>query len=716
MAELDAKVQPEQDPNWMFFSRPGSENPKGNEGMKELAQGVDKAFVGGLDFADKAMEQHVQNTVFDVEQKNRMDFISTAQGLKNDSSVSPGKQEDILSGNNLSNAPPAVQTAVQKVQTVSQARDAGKVDKFGYFQRVIPELQAVRAQYPGYRHVVDQALGNNANAEMNTMVQELNRRDSEAREDGRRQLSEVTSMGKEGLLGPNWPQAVMALQNGKADYATIMKQSAPFVARAYEAKAAMQSKEIYEWNEVQTKQNVGSDADKQFRSIAAGQMIWPNVASGNGGVASGQSAQQNMNRLGEMINTNKIDPVEAEARARQLDLSEQQTRQSMWEMANKPYANGKSMVDILGAEGVKARIEANLQPWQAYKSMVGKPETYAMADSLLNNIKATNQGDEWAAMNDKQTGQMTRNMQVLKTTMGEQAMPFVMENLMGGDLQGYAKALQQRQLTNIWGGQPDADGHAPSVGAETAYMKAKGISTPTSYTGLIDQVDNMNNKKTPVSTKLNIAKAFFADSDSNRNFISNFSSSTYDGRRWHNGAEDIFSKLASPQTARQIMELKDAGLAKDYQNTLDVWAKTLLSRNLGTLNEALTQEGSESSTPKNFHNPGGAKTTSATPAIKLTWDSERNIPDVTPEARRYLIQTRQRATLDSITKLQMVTSNMAGVLQTVQAAGYDRDMRTYILKFLQTEGLDIQDLPASQQLHKAIEATAPRKAEGQAQE
>jgi hypothetical protein len=702
---FDATVPAMQDSNWLFYSRDAKEQPRGNQGNEIFDKALGTGLEKGAEVFDRAMEDHVRNTVFDVEQKDRMQFINAADALAQDKGAhSPNILEP--TANTLANAPPQVQATVARVKTVQAATDANKLDKFGYFQRVIPDLQAVRQQYPGYRHVVDQALGNNANAEMNTIIQEINRKDSEKREDSRRQQSEVLNMAKEGFFGENGAAVVAGFNGGRVPMSTVLKIAAPFMARSAQAKAAQQNSEIYKWDETSKGDNMSQEAVKQFNTIGAGAMIWPTVAAGK----NGPTSEEDIATLKTMAASGRVDPDKATAAQQRLEAHYNEAYQAGIQWASTPWANGDTPLKVMGEQKVKGLLEAQLSPLKQWIDFVGDPKSYPLAKTLENKVKFIHEGDELNALQTPSDMQRNiRNGYVLKNAFGEQGVGMAF-----GFLKSFPEnlaAYMDSSMVDLYGGTPKPNGEPETVGSQVKWLKDHGVTYPDAYQGKLNLVSNITKPDTyPEEIRHNIAKAFFAPTKENRELMSSFGSSYYDGRRWRNGAEDAFKQVFNGQIAKQVMKFKDAKLSTDFQNAADANFRLLAERNIATLNGVLETESQPIQTTVVNRATGERAPVKTPPAIRLGWNTETNSFDVSPEARSYLQSTRQRGVLDAITRLQMLTSNMASIVQAGgEESGHPRDMRVYMLQLLQAQGLNINDLPVTKELQKAIEATAPQK-------
>lgn len=705
---FDANVPAMQDSNWLFYSRPGREQPRGNESQKIMGEAIGKSLETGAKEADRLMEDHVRDTVFDVEQRNRDQFISSADNLATDKGV---QRPNLLATNDLSNAPPAVKQAVAKVQTIQGAAESGKLDKYGYFQRVIPELQAVRQQYPGYRHVVDQALGNNANAYMNTLISEINRKDSEGREDKRRQQTEVLTMAKEGFFGNNGAAIVDSFNNNKLDMSTILKTAAPFMARSAQAKAAQQNEDIHKWNDTQKTDEMYTEANKQLKSIADKEMIMPSVAAGQAEPAQ----QADIDKL----KTRKVTPEENMAINQRLQAHYNNAFQQGMSWATTPWADGSTPLQRFGPEKTKAMIDANLSSLKAWIDFSGDPKTFTLGDNLKNLTRMANEEtmNSWMNNPDEKIRQTARASYALKEILGPEGMALGSTYLPGG-LNGFTQTIMKTDFIHAAAGLPDPSkgGDTPAVGEQIKSLKDAGITDPVAYKGKIQMVNMLVDPSAPDPVKRNIAKFFFQATKENRDFIADFNSGHYENGRWYDGAEEILRDLTDPRFTKQILKFGDAKLSTDYQNTVDSWFRILAQRNIAQLNDAMVTTGPAKTLDRRTGKPVSE---GAAPKVMLQWDSESNMPDLTPESRRALMQTNSRGImnsynrqiLDSVTRLQRYTGNMAKILETVNAAGYQgspRDIRTYIIRLLQDTGLNLKDLPAAKELQKAIEATAPK--------
>lgn len=720
MAEFNPSPQPEQTPPWLFYSRQDRENPRPNESSAILEEGSGRLLEGGAKLVDAQMEQSVRDKVFNTEQNERDAFNAAANSVqqqqqqqRNQAQLDPdallySQGGGILNTNPVSSAPQPVQQTINNVQRLNAGRDQGKVDEKYYLQRVIPQLQAIRQQYPGYRDVVDPALGNAANRLMQTYVSELNQQRSDAKAEHSQLMSEAFSAAKAGYLGAHPEMVMAALENGTLNRTQLMSAMAPMIRHDLEMKAFRDSQEVRTGTDKQLGDDATSYANQRAAFTLNSGAIWPNVIAKAGVQNSGLSMNDHIAALRDAANNpGKYDSNVTMGHAAAVNTMMGQMYQSFVSDMNQPIKNdpqGRSYAAVLGPEKMKQIWDAQSGPTQAILAGYGDPKTYATAHAAANIVENQTRDDVLKANQDPKIAPVLRTFAATKSTVGDQGMPFVMPNLIGKS--EFSQATDAMVKLYHFGmiNQPTRPDGKPYTPGEAITEKAV-YQTPAAVKDLLGDINLLSNHQVGDQARLNIARGFFAPTDENRAMISKFNLDTWDPKthKYVNGANTAFQAMTNPAVTHEIMRFKDADLSKNYQNTVDAWFNNIFGRDISNLRDSLQHEvvirnsrGSTSNTKSNNVN---------VPEIKLVWDPVNHELDFTPEARHYLMMTRQRPILDSLTRLNGGLRNMSHIVETVKAEGYPRDANAYVLDVLKNhELIDPSVKPVTDMIRTAVVA------------
>lgn len=714
MAEFDKAPEPTQDPNWMFFSRPAREQPRANESKNILLEGSGKDLEEGAKLADSLQADNVKNKVFDIEQGERDKFISAASTLKQqqdasqyaDNSNSPG----ILSQNPLASAPPAVQQGVQQARSIQNAYDNGKMSTMQYHANVIPKLQALRHDYPGYRDVIDPAIGNNANEYMRGLVTELNERQSEAKAERNKLITMGMDWGKEGYFGAQAPLVMQMILHGQLDQATLMKLAMPTIQHNLWMKSQEDSHKMQEWNDQDLGKKAGAMVDHIATDTRYTSVVWPataaKVASGMTIGVSG-SPQSDIDAIAygkQHLAT--VDENEQAQHAANLQVYARQVESSIDQQYNKPMPGdrlGRTIGEVAGSAKVKEAKDRALSDVSAWVEMAGDPKTFATSVAAENIIKHQINMDAVGMLRSPEMGPPMRMMAAITKNMGPEGVGLWTDTILDSGVLGPAKqALSQYHLANMFA-QPDPNKPATFGGAAKDGAESK-IQEPQFYAGLLKSINLVTSKDVDPETKRKGLTAFFAPTPENRSAIQYFNKDTRDENgRWVNGADTMFQTMTGDAVTKEVLRQKDPQISKNYRDTVDAWFTNLTRRNLADLSQAVHPYAE-------FKSRG--VTVNKVPEFKFTYNDSNNELDVPPEVRQHLQMTRQRTVLDSLTKFNMSLRNMGHIIDTVQAAGYPADKKAYMLQLLNTLGLEAkpEDKAEVEQIKAAILATSKKQA------
>lgn len=690
MAEFDKAPEPTQDPNWMFFSRPAREQPRANESKNILLEGSGKDLEEGAKLADSLQADNVKNKVFDIEQGERDKFISAASTLKQqqdssqyaDNSNSPG----ILSQNPLASAPPAVQQGVQQARSMQNAYDNGKMSTMQYHANVIPKLQALRHDYPGYRDVIDPALGNNANEYMQGLVKELNDRQSETKEEKNKVMTEGLALVKEGYFGANSGAVLAGLQKGIFDRPTLMRLALPQIQHNIWMKAQEDTHRMGEWSDADLKKKAAGMAGSITNNAAYGATVWPNaIAKGTmmqiGGAGSAQSDIDAIYRGAH--NLAGVDENEQAQHQANLKVYYAQQEATMDKEGAKPMPGdrlGRSIAEVVGPTEWQAYKDKALGTVKAAMELVGDPKTSATGNAAANIVEHTGNMDLRTVVQDpSDLGQIFRKARLVAKGLGEQGTAIWGEAIMPSAKMGEnVKALQQLQLMKMFG-QPDPD-KPSTAGAATKAGQDLKIDDPAYFKGLVKSISLVTNKDTSPEVKKNGLYSFFANTPENMSMLGQFNKDSYDlvTQRYINGADTMFQDLGSKGVVKEVIKQQDPELSKHFVTTMDSWFKELTSRNAADLAQQVHPY-------SEFKSRGVV--VNKIPDFKYTWDNEHHELGVPPEVRQHLLMTRQRGILDSLDRFNMSLHTMGHVVEAIQESGHQRDFNAYMLELLTVSGL-----------------------------
>lgn len=695
MAESFAQDPQERgDPNYIFWSRPPREQPRGSEAGKITGEEYGKLFHEGTTAADDYEKNDLQHQIYDLADTARSKFTSQLANIAGQQLGQPdqGNPLDVLPRQSTQ-PPQEVKQGVAQVQGLKSSLDAGKITKLQYLQYLIPHIQDLRDTHQGYRPYIDQEVskitgGDPANERINTLLSLVKEGQEKRNQESNKIESLLDGAIRDGDV--NAPAIMQGWKNGTVPASKVYE----FTAKSFAYKRNLEMIRVQQAErQLRLGEHAESRAERAEAEAANEQHVDKIYTDKAVSILGTVYTVAGLTMTGQQW-MDKIDEWARNPGSRPNDVQIQTLIPFVQSLKAKTDAAAQSEIQFAGLTGVnpekiKQAREYAQTVLDDHLKMLGEPDKFPMAMTHANWNNAILSGDEFATLNDVNVGDTARHLQVWHKLGGEQFAQVV--GTLAGDPKfvGNAWTYGLPNLAKMWGQEkidPNAAKDPFTFGGNTDKASTDLKDTPKIIPGTVKsylkQSAFIMDKNTPEEDRVNLARAFFAPTKENLNVLNNFNEQS----KWQ-----VFSTLTSPKMTQELVKLgnKYPEVFQNYKNTTEALFENLLRVNtIPALLQANRTYGQE--TDPNLTRPGaefGFSNVTTGGPLQYTWDSDNHRVGLLPEDVARIRAQEGPGYLDSpvmqnIVKLNRALSHISNIQR---AAGVDTD--TYLLQLLAHEGI-----------------------------
>lgn len=668
MAELNPSPQPGYDPNYIFWSRPAREQPRGNESGKIIGEGVGKEITQGVGAADQFVKNTIDKNIYDIVDQERSRTTGELAGLAGQQNPLPDSRTQ---PSTLAPAQPVVpqevQNSVNRVRSIQSAKDAGKLTELQYWQRLTPELQANRTQFAGYRDYYDRKTAeitghNPANALMQSYMSIIKEKTDAANADRSKALSLIDGMARDGDIHT---KAVLDAYQRNGDYGAVVDAASRSFAykRDLEATRVKLAQAAEDRAERAEQAGVAEDSyNKTVNHTVAGMMNVP-IESAYGSMTPQQLYDRGMDMA--------LHPDKWNDLAAQNFLHQAVAVRAKMAAAIQHDTFFSGAADKVKPAFAEAANKEALAAWDKYIELMGDPKTFPLAMAQAQGTKAIEAGDRYATLNDPNVGSVARKMVMAKDLLGPAAAT-MLPTLMGDPAATHGIATYNlSNKIDMWNGQPVGE----KVQAAKKDLPDKDIGNTTQ--GFLNQIDIVTNKDAPDKTRAGVFNSFFTPTEANRELLEHLDTpSQY----------KAFAQLTNREVTRYAA--KQGGEPfENYKNTTEAWFNTLMMKNvIPSLVQANQDYYGKGSLSKESQARQGRETPQNS-SLTYMWDTEHHQLRLDPASLDLVKKTEgpyylRSNIMRSLARLNITLGNMSHIQE---AAGGNVD--EYLVQLLAEEGI-----------------------------
>lgn len=593
MVVFDPQLNEVTPPDWGRYSRPISDIPA-NKSTAMAINAATETLGEAVKVTDTAIKEGIKTDVRGGVENLRDAYTESLKDLRNQQLASADKS--LLPEDDTNKPPMQLQSGLDRVRQVGTAiaQNGNKINDTLYTGALNSMAKQLRNQYPGYKDYIDAQISSvsgidPANAFYKNLMEDINRNVDANKTEHNATNSMLRDLAKSGFRDSAGVEAadVYKLYNdGRLDANQVLKWTSS--AKKLEWDTAQRAAARADRKGGQEDDAVNATKDLSDITNKTTAHNWTTLTIGKGT----DTPAALFKYLQANAGSENVTDERSRAIGQQLVAMRNATFQSAWEKANEGGAN--SIVTKLGGDPEKAKkvIEGQLATFDLAIQSVFKND-WGSAYSHMNFNKAISADTTNLLYNapDEDVRRYNRAVGAVNEISPQAASQFFQSAIIGQVPQREKEYLKTMKLDLLT--QPDQPmGKLTSIQGAINTAKAKGVTSPQSFSELVNSVSMLSDPKFGESQRVNIAKAFF-DPEQNAGLLSdkNFVKDYYDTtqKRQIPGKYSVFTRLSSPETAAGIAELSKTHpeLAPMYRSTMSrEFGEQLFSRELRDLGGA----------------------------------------------------------------------------------------------------------------------------------
>lgn len=454
-AVFNPQVSPTQDPNYLGYARV-IDAPAPNQ-SSALAIGTSANLLeGGAHAIDTSIKKGIENEAYSKIDPERDKMIAGLEQTKKDTAVTPAPVQTVsgtttgslLDANASMDAPSVPDGVDQGLDRITQLKDAQKAAKINdtqYSGNVLAIAKQMRAQYPGYREYIDQKVSEIsglpvANAYYNNLMVDINRQLVQAQGQG----NKIESLYLKNLRVPN-------IQQYWAQYKAGIIPESTFIGKIANHENLENQYTIAAGQRAEEKDNrdlLVRNTTSRFTTLAANEVNLglQDVTTLGGGTSSQFLIKQIEDAA---AGKNNLSSAELDQRRTQLAAITQAQGRALWVRAHTPGPDGSTVASVIGEDAVKGVIRDVMIPMTASVEYSKDKDSSPIYLTARQNEAILNQ-DKNKFLINKDTGPAARQIQVVRSILGDQYFPtFIRNFLEGGIDNSFKNLLTQESLSAV---------------------------------------------------------------------------------------------------------------------------------------------------------------------------------------------------------------------------------------------------------------------------
>lgn len=448
MSVFNPQVSPTQDPNYLGYAKV-VEAPSPDVSSAMALSATTNLLEGGVHAIDTSIKKGIEDEAYKRIDPERDQMTAALEQTKRDTAIQKTSSGTSLLDANASmdapNVPDGVDQGLDRITQLSEARKAAKINDTQYSGNVLSIAKQLRAQYPGYRDYVDQKVSEIsglpvANAYYKNLMEDINRQLVQAQGQGNR----IESLYLKNLRVPNITQYWEEYKTGKIQESTFIKKIADWenLESSYTIAAGQRAEEK-DNRDLQVK-----NTTSRFTALAGNEVNLglQDVTTLGGGTSAKFLIQQIEDSA---AGKNNLTGPELDQRRTQLAGIAQAQARALWVRAHTPGPDGTTVASVLGEDAVKGIIRDVMVPMTSAVEYAKDKDSSPIYLTARQNEAILNQ-DKNKFLINKDTGPAARQIQTVRSILGDQYFPTFMTNFMASGADGpFKDVLTQEALSAV---------------------------------------------------------------------------------------------------------------------------------------------------------------------------------------------------------------------------------------------------------------------------
>lgn len=508
-AVFNPQVQPTQDPNYLGYAKV-VDAPAPDQSSALAISTSANLLEGSVHAIDTSIKKGIENEATKLIDPERDKMTAALEQTKKDTvtpapvqTVSGSTTGSLLDANASMDAPEVPDGLQQGLDRISQLKDAQKAAKINdtqYSGNVLAIAKQLRAQYGGgYREYIDEQVSKIsglpvANAYYKNLMEDINRQLVQAQGQG----NKIEGLYLKNLDVPNIQQFWAGYKSGQIPESTFIGKIADWqnLQTQYKIDASKRAEEK------DNRDLAVKNTTSRFTTLASNEVNLglQDVTTLGGGTSAAFLIKQIEDAA---AGKNNLTSAELDQRRTQLAGITQAQGRALWVRAHTPGPDGSTVASIIGEDGVKAIINNVMIPMTASVEYAKDKDSSPIYLTARQNEAILNQ-DKNKFLINKDTGPAARQIQTVRSILGDQYFPTFMSNFMSTGADGPFKDLLTQNALDAIEPIKDIRGNSqPKVMKDAIqHGKSVGATSESGYVGsVVGLVSNLADPKMPLQAK-----------------------------------------------------------------------------------------------------------------------------------------------------------------------------------------------------------------------
>lgn len=582
MASFENPVQETQDPNYIYWSRPSREQPRPDESKAIMIKGIGQEIEGIKDVQEavsSGITEDARKQATKLDEQKIADLSTMVQASDPDTK-SQGNPLSVL-GSEEKQLPEPIQNLPKQAQALQSAKETKNITQAYYDMQRWSLAKELRTKYPGYHEEIDRGFAEaSREPSANSVARDMLQRIAEGGAAQKSEMEKTLQVAREHMDEPGMPLLYDDLASGKITISQFNSRYNGMMAWKAKAEKDRADHDEKNYNSEDQSQDAQDRLDDLAHHTAYNTL---GAMALRPGMMTGAQIADTIRDMQE--HPERVDPEKAQALGPAIQAMKSQYLMSIDRDANKPDADGRSIVQKMGPEAYKARVALHASVFDDMQEAIHNKD-YGVAFAIANKLKAVEDQSTYDLTSGKDTDpevkQFSRNMFALRRIMGDQGSAFYIQQTLGSNMPEKFKDYMLDTKSRIINGNVDPLAPPQTITQAIDSAKSKNIKAPEVYDDYVKMVGLLNQKDVKPEAKMAVARAFF--DPANREMMSRFKAEGYTdpttGQVVQSGKYAVWTRLTSPDIVRSIHKLATSQGMPEAERMYKDWVEDSFAHQL----------------------------------------------------------------------------------------------------------------------------------------
>jgi hypothetical protein len=487
------------------------------------------------------------------------------------------------------NVPNPVKDGVSRIDTLTQAKDAGKLSEKNFAGQLDATIREIKAKYPGYEDYIDKAVSRalnqpTANMLRNAIIDDWNRKASAASDEVKANRRFADDALSNGYISADTYKKIYAGEMNADEILEVKAKAGTLAAKDAKTQSEIRNADLISKNRANGQATVEQEQNAQADATSASvDQLFSNtyykLAGDTGKDWENFQAKIKKYQSADSAGGTAIDPTEMQDLINTTQTIDATMRKTYANMIGRITDSGKTVREVIGTDRAKKiddLFEARMEPIK--KIMNGDKD----ALSYLNWNMLLQKADDSSRMSrilQTNIGQINANVGALSKLSNGALNPILLTAAGNEMADGGRSSMKDAQDAIVLGAVSQGIVEGKQVGAQVD--DAKKSTDPKTAAAITSDIIDKNTKIILAPTVDDETKAKSFKSMYDPSLLSKMNPQS---------AQMVYRKLVNPTMAKTIAKLaeSDPAIAEQYQQFIMTQGKALRSETEADVQEAIT--------------------------------------------------------------------------------------------------------------------------------